>query len=211
MLTGILVPRCQNPRTPHPSGRDCHPRGSRAAGRSPTRYRGRGRIQAWTAACLLIASGRERKGRGRGRGRSAVKEMLDVRLRAPVVDNTMNREYTSRRKGGRGLGRSRQSSGRGQTVIIVEDDGRESTSRKPTRTTNPPPPFLFHVPFPAIRPASPPGSCQLTPGDASSILPSPFSNAWALSPSGTNKRSLLEDKPRSSSGSKETVGRALTE
>ena len=47
------------------------------------------------------------------------------------------------------LSRSRRSSGQGQTVIIVEDDGRESTSREPIRTTNPPPPFLFHLSSPS--------------------------------------------------------------
>ena len=77
-------------------------------------------------------------------GNGAVKEMLGVRLRAPVVDGKMNGEYTSERgkKKWNGFGYS-------QTVIIVEDDGRESTSRKPIRTTNPLPPFLFHIPFPS--------------------------------------------------------------
>lgn len=64
----------------------------------------------------MIASGRE-GGRGRSGENGAVKEMLDVRLRAPVVDNTMNRENTSQ-----GWGKKRNGFGHGQTVIIVEDD-----------------------------------------------------------------------------------------
>ena len=47
----------------------------------------------------------ERGKEGRERGKSAVKCMLDVRLRALVVDYRMNRECASRRKGGRsGMG-----------------------------------------------------------------------------------------------------------
>lgn len=148
-LTGTLALRCQNPRIPHPSTQDCHPRGWRAVGPSPTQYRGRGRIQAWIGACRLIADGKEGKGRVKEEEKSAVKETLDVRLRAPVVDNTMNGGYTSRKEGGRSgtvLSRSRQRFGRGQTVIIVEGDGGESTSQKPICTTNPPPPFLFAPP-----------------------------------------------------------------
>ena len=93
ILTGTPALRCQNPRIPHPSTQDCHPRGWRAVGQSPTQYRGRGRIRAWTEACLLIASGKEGKERVKEEEKSAVKETLDVRLRAPVVDNTMNGGY----------------------------------------------------------------------------------------------------------------------
>jgi len=67
------------------------------------------------------------------------------------------------------LSRSRQSFGHGQTVIIVGDDGRESTSRKAICTTNSPPPFLFHLPCPLLR-------------SASSAPPPPPSSLWMSFP-----------------------------
>ena len=135
------------------------------------------RIQAWIEACLLIVSGKEGRQRGRGGENGVVKEMLDVRLRAPVVDNTMNREYISERRK-----KKRNGVGRGQKVIIiVEDDGRECTSRKPSRTTNPPPPFLFHIPCSPISSAS---SGQLSSLLWVSLPPfsKPFFNRVAVNP-----------------------------
>lgn len=54
-----------------------------------------------------------------------------------------------------------------QTVIIVEDDSRESTSHKPMHTTNPPLPFLFHIP------------CSPHPSGSSGQL---SSSLWVTSP-----------------------------
>lgn len=131
----------------------------------------------------------------------------------------MNRGCTSRREGGRKewvLRRSRQGSGRGQTVIIVEDDGRELLITKT---------YLYHqftttFPFPppsTLRPASsanntrPYGPLRLTLGDVSATLQALFQMRGRQLRPGPNKRSPLEDRSRSSTGSKRTNHRALTE